>query len=192
MDYGARFHIIPNREALFDLQEGEGGKVLMGNDTYNEIKGVGKIRIRNPDGSIVVLNGVKYMPTMDRNLISYGCLEKAGCNYTGDKFKVKFYKDGKEVVTGIYTDGLYFFQGTVLKGEAHVSISRVDTTGKWHYRLGHLSLKNMEALVKQGYLWSKDVSSLGFCEECVLGKAHKQSFKKGKHTSEVLEYVHSD
>ena len=151
MDYGARFHIIPNREALFDLQEGEGGKVLMGNDTYSEIKGVGKIRIRNPDGSIVVLTGVKYMPTMGRSLISCGGLEKSGCNYTGDKFKVKFYKEGKEVVTGIYTDGLYFLQGTVLKGEAHVSVSRVDTTRKWHSRLGRLSLKNMEALVMQRY-----------------------------------------
>ena len=193
MDSGASFHITPNKEVLFDFHESEGGKVLMGNDTYSEIKGVGKIRIRNPDGTMVVLTEVKYMPTMGRNLISYGCLEKAGCNYSGDKFRVNFYKDGREVITGVYTDGLYYLQGTVLNGEAHVSTCKADSTRKWHSRLGHLSLKNMEALVKQGYLESKDVSSLGFCEECVLEKAHKQSFKKGKHTSKaVLEYVHSD
>lgn len=50
----------------------------------------------------------------------------------------------------------------------------------------------MEALVKQRYLERKDIRSLEFCKECVLGKAHKQSFNMGKHTSkEVLEYVHS-
>ena len=46
----------------------------MGNNTISEINGVGKIRIKRPDGSIVVLTDVKFMPTMGRNL-SYGCLE---------------------------------------------------------------------------------------------------------------------
>lgn len=158
-------HITPNKEALFDLQEGECGKVLMGNDTYSDIKGIRKIRIKKPDGSIVILFGVKYMPTIERNLISYGCLEKVGCNYTGDKFKVMFYKDGNEVISGNYTDGLYYLDGKVLEGEDNTAASKVDPTKKWHSRLSHLSLKNMEALVKNGYLESKDVNSLGLYEE---------------------------
>lgn len=70
----------------------------MGNATYSEIKGLGKIRIRKPDGSIVVLTKVKYMPTMERNLISYRCLENVGCSYDGDNFTMKFYNDGEEVI----------------------------------------------------------------------------------------------
>ena len=63
---------------MFDLKQVSGGKVLMGNNTFSEIEGVGKVRIKGSDGSIVILTNVKFMPTMGRNLISYGCLEKAG------------------------------------------------------------------------------------------------------------------
>lgn len=51
----------------------------------------------------------------------------------------------------------------------------------------------MNELVKEGYLDGKEVHTLEFFEDCVLGKAHKQSFQEGKHTSkEALEYIHSD
>ncbi|CAL9238502.1 unnamed protein product [Arabidopsis halleri] len=56
-----------------------------------------------------------------------------------------------------------------------------------------MSLKNMNILVKEGYLDSKEVHTLDFCEECILGKSHKQSFPEAKHTTTgILEYVHSD
>src|SRR5690606_22346411 len=72
-------------------------------------------------------------------------------------------------------------------------VSKVSATKKWYSRMGHLSQKGLELLVKSGYLEYKDIDTLGFCEDCVLGKAHKQNFKKGNHTSkETLEYVHSD
>ncbi|CAA7024671.1 unnamed protein product [Microthlaspi erraticum] len=62
----------------------------------------------------------EYMPDMSRNLISYGMLEKSGCTYTGENYKVTFFKDGQKVITGKYKDGLYFLQGTVSKGDVNV------------------------------------------------------------------------
>ncbi|CAA7028144.1 unnamed protein product [Microthlaspi erraticum] len=60
-------------------------------------------------------------------------------------------------------------------------------------RLGHMSSKNMEVLSKEGYIPRMEIGELGFCESCVLGKSHKQSFPKAKHTTKgILEYVHSD
>ena len=165
----------------------------MGNNTINEIKGIGKIRIKNDDGSSVILTDVRYMPTMGRNLVSYGLLEKMGCRYGGKDFMVQFYKGDKKVISGKYCDGLYYLQGTVLNGEAAVARPDIDMTKRWHSRLGHMSLKGMNILVKYGYLSEKDVKTLEFCENCVLGKAHQLSFPKGKHTSkEALEYIHSD
>ena len=39
----------------------------------------------------------------------------------------------------------------------------------------------------------KLVTSLEFCESCVLGKTHKLKFARASHTSNcILEYVHSD
>ena len=40
---------------------------------------------------------------------------------------------------------------------------------------------------------TKEVHTLDFCEECVLGKAHKLPFPTARHTTtEILGYVHSD
>ncbi|WZZ77670.1 hypothetical protein YC2023_098242 [Brassica napus] len=79
MDSGYSYHSTPDKEVLFDFKELDGGKVLMANNTYSNIKGIGKVRIENPDGSEVILKDVKYMPEVSRNLISYGKLEKSGC-----------------------------------------------------------------------------------------------------------------
>ncbi|KAL1206947.1 Retrovirus-related Pol polyprotein from transposon TNT 1-94 [Cardamine amara subsp. amara] len=114
LDYGYRFYITPDKEVLFDLEEIDGGKVLMGNDTHSEVKGIGKLRILNPNGTTVTLIEVRYMPTIGINLISYGQFDKNGCNYIGEDFKVTFYKQGKKVIAGKCQDGLYYLDGIVL------------------------------------------------------------------------------
>lgn len=69
----------------------------------------------------------------------------------------------------------------------------MNLTNRWHSRLGHISLKNLNVLVKNGYLHGKEVHTLDFCKICVLSKAHKLSFSSAKHvTTEIIGYVHSD
>ena len=75
-----------------------------------------------------------------------------------------------------------------MKGETSVVRADVNLTNRWHSRLGHMSLKNMNLLVKGGYLDSNEVHTLDFCEECVFGKSHKQSFPEGKHTTTGCRY----
>lgn len=120
MDSGCSFHSTPVKEVLFDFKEYDGGSVLMANNTKGSIKGMGKIRIQNPDGSEVILKDVRYMPEVRRNLISYGMLEKSGCNYEGRGYMVRFYKGRKKVLAGKYKDGLYYLQGNVSKSEENV------------------------------------------------------------------------
>lgn len=115
------FHITPDKKILFDLEEIDGRKVLMGNDTHSKVKGIGKLEILNLDGYVVTLTQVIYMPPMSINLISYGQLNKNGCKYVGEDFKVTFFKQGKKVITGKYQDGLYYLQETILTGEASVA-----------------------------------------------------------------------
>lgn len=193
LDSGASFHITPNKELLFDLEEFKGGKVFMGNNTQCDVQGMGKIKVLNSDGSVIILTEVRYMPSMSRNLISYGCLDKAGCHYEGNDGMIQFYKGDQKVLAGKYKDGLYYLDGVVSKSEVVVAKLDTDLTKVWHSRLGHMSQKNMDVLVREGYLTKKDIQTLSFCENCVFGKAHKLSFPKGKHTSkETLEYIHSD
>lgn len=42
MDSDCSFHITPNKDILFNLEEFNGGKVLMANNTHNNIEGIGK------------------------------------------------------------------------------------------------------------------------------------------------------
>jgi len=193
VDSGCSFHITPNKDSPFGLQEFDGGKVLMGNMTHREVKGIGKIKILNPDDYVVILTNVRYIPTMGRNLISYGQLEKSSCKYEGKDFVVTFYKDGQKIISGKYQDGRYYLEGNVVNGEFAVARPDVDMTRLWHSRLGHMSLKNMNVLVKEGYLLGKEVTKLELCESCVLRKSDKQSFPTAKHTTKgILDYIHSD
>lgn len=165
----------------------------MANNTQCNVKGIGKIRILNTNGMEVILTDVRYMSMMSMNLISYGMLEKAGCTYKGEDFRIDFYKNNDRVICGNYQDGLYYLQGTVFKAEVNIEKAEPNMIDVWHSRPGHMSIANMNILVKKGYLQSKEVGDLKFCESCVLGKSHKQSFKKAKHTTKgILDYVHSD
>ena len=68
----------------------------------------------------MILTGVRYIPEVSRNLISYGMLEKSGCKYKGSNFMVHFYKDNKKVISGKYHDGVYYLQGTIAKSKKNM------------------------------------------------------------------------
>lgn len=51
----------------------------------------------------------------------------------------------------------------------------------------------MKMLVRRGHLKEEEINSLGFCDACAMGKSHKLSFPKAKHSTKgILDYVHSD
>lgn len=193
LDSGCTFHITPRRELLTEFKEFDGNKVMMGNNSYCMVRGMGKITIDNHDGTVVTLSDVRYIPEMGRNLISYGQLESSGCNYTGKDYQFEFFKGGKRVLMGKYAKGLYYLQGTVRSAEASLANETVDHTKRWHTRLAHMNIRSMEALARKGYLKREEIKKLEFCEGCVMGKSHKQKFPRGRHTTkEILEYIHTD
>ena len=46
LDSGCTFHITPRKEILTDLVEFEGNKMMMGNNSFCIVRGIGKITIR--------------------------------------------------------------------------------------------------------------------------------------------------
>lgn len=58
MDSGCTFHITPRKDLLSEMVEFEENKVLMGNNTYCMVRGMGNINIDNEDGSSVTLSNV--------------------------------------------------------------------------------------------------------------------------------------
>ncbi|KAL0415516.1 UNVERIFIED_CONTAM: Retrovirus-related Pol polyprotein from transposon TNT 1-94 [Sesamum latifolium] len=71
-----------------------------------------------------------------------------------------------------------------------------DKASLWHRRLGHISLKGLDLLHKDGLLPDK-FKDLNFCDDCVLGKQHKVHFPASPYpnsptSNDILDYVHAD
>ena len=62
-----------------------------------------------------------------------------------------------------------------------------------HYRLGHISVKRMKKLHKDGLLESLDYESLGACEPCLMGKMTNTPFSGTmEQATDLLEIIHND
>ncbi|KAH9698599.1 hypothetical protein KPL71_024065 [Citrus sinensis] len=68
-----------------------------------------------------------------------------------------------------------------------------ESTRLWHLRLGHMSIKGLKELEKQGVLGKDKIEELDFCEDCVFGKSTRHSFKHSTSKSiGIIDYIHSD
>lgn len=193
IDTGCSYHMTYRREWFEDLREDVGGSVRMGNKTTSKVRGIGNVRIRNEDGSTFLLTQVRFIPDMDRHLLSMGTLEKLGCGFESKNGLLKVTDGTGTLTTGKRHEKLYLLQGKPECGQLLVAEKRSDDTLLWHRRLGHMSQKNMDLMVKNGLLDRKKISTFGMCEDCEYGKAKRVSFAVATHdTKDRLDYIHSD
>ena len=89
---------------------------------------------------------------------------------------------------------LYYLCGSAVKATDGVLNATESDSGRlWHLRMGHPSDGGIKELIKKGVIYGNYSKASEPCEECVLGKAKKQPYPKGKHTSLApLDYAHSD
>lgn len=193
MDTGCSYHMTHKKEWFEDLDENADGAVRMGNKTVSKVKGVGTIRIKNEDGLTVLLTNVRYIPDMDRNLLSLGTFEKAGYKFESENGELKIILGDQTLLKGRRYETLYLLDFKIDTGMSLAVEKRSDDTLLWHQRLGHMSQKNMKVLIKKGFLDKKKVTTFDTCEDCIFGRAKKVSFNLSQQeTKENLNYVHSD
>ncbi|XP_024030318.1 uncharacterized protein LOC112094206 [Morus notabilis] len=158
------------------------------------VYGIGSIRLKMWDGTEKVLQEVRYIPNLKRNLISLSSLDQKGYCYKAKDGVLKVIKGALLVMKGVLKQGLYILQGSTISGEVDaVTSSKKDETELGHKRLGHMSIKGLQELGKQGLLDAKQISDLNFYETCVLGKSQRLRFVSATHkTKGTLDYIHSD
>jgi len=134
---------------------------------------------------------VRHVPDLRKNLISIGQLASNGyvTTFTGDKWKIskgamiiaRGTKNGTPYTT---TDGCGL--ATMAKGKEDPNL--------WHQKFGHMSSQGLKCLQSKGKLLGLKSVEVDFCENCILGKLKRVSFKKaGKAPAkEKLELVHTD
>ena len=78
MDSGDSFHTIPHQEIIQNYVAGDFSKVYLADSTALDVVGMGDVRILLPNGSVWLLENVRHIPNLRRNLISVGQLDDEG------------------------------------------------------------------------------------------------------------------
>ena len=107
-----------------------------------DVVGMGDIWILLPNGSVWLLEKVRHIPDLRRNLISIGQLNDEGYAilFVGGTWKVtkraRVFARGKKTGTLYMTSSL---RDTIAVAEAS------SDTSLWHHRLGHINKKKMRS-----------------------------------------------
>ncbi|KAL2238396.1 UNVERIFIED_CONTAM: Retrovirus-related Pol polyprotein from transposon TNT 1-94 [Sesamum indicum] len=194
IDSGCTFHMSPVKEVFSNFRYEKSGFVSMANEKKCEILGLGDISLNFKEGYRLTLKNVRYVPDLSHNLISYAALEEDGLEGRWGKGLMKIMKGSLIVFKAEKKRNLYLC--SVTYDSLTASVNECDMTALWHKRLGHMSLKGLGFLKKDGILNDK-IENLDFCDDCVLGKYHKVHFPTPSQSlpsmsSCILDYVHAD
>ena len=195
-DSACSFHMCFRKEWFFNFTELDGGVVYLTDNQPCKIAGIGSISLKNHDGSTRVLTDVRYIPKLEKNLISLGTLESKGFTIIMQNGILKVVSGALVVMKGIRRNNLYLYQGSTAVWTA-AAVSEVDKVAEmsrlWHMRLGHAGERSLQTLAMQGLLKGEKTCKLDFCEQCVLGKQKRVKFGTAIHNTEgILDYIHTD
>ncbi|KAK2990879.1 hypothetical protein RJ640_007600 [Escallonia rubra] len=193
VDSGASIHCTPHRDCFSDYVHGDYGHVTVGNGYQCRIVGKGKVEIKLSNGGTLILNDVRHIPELQKNLISVSGLDREGYFVAFGEKQWKVTKGSMVVARGEIVRTLYTLLGTYNHSISLASTENLRTT-LWHHMLGYLSESGMRILHSKNPLLRMKNIQLDFCEGCVYGKQKRVSFRKdGKERkTERLELVHTD
>ena len=193
IDSGATIHCTSRRDFFSSYTPGDFGVLRMGNDGSSKIIGRGDVCLQTSNGTQLILKGVRHAPDIRLNLISVPRLDDDGyCNNFGN-CQWKLTKGSLVVARGKKERNLYFMQAKLCEGLVNV-VEEEKCTELWHKRLGHMSPKGLDILVRKNMLSGVKGMSLQPCEHCLAGKQVRASFKSSPphRSSHILDLVHSD
>ena len=123
--------------------------MYLADGTTLDIVDMGDARILLPNGSVWLLEKVRHIPDLRRNLISIGQLDDEGhaILFVGGTWKVT--KGVRVLACGKKIGTLYMISSS----RDTIAVAKVSIdTSLWHCRLGHMSEKGMKMLLSKGKL----------------------------------------
>ncbi|CAJ2658330.1 unnamed protein product [Trifolium pratense] len=192
IDSGASYHVTPRRDFFSSYTIGDFGTVKMGNEGVCKIVGMGDVWVETSIGCKLQLKNVRHVPDIRLNLISVKVLDIEGYHtYFGGGGICKITKGSLVVANEQSPTSLYRMPVKLCKEEVN-AVEDV-STDLWHTRLGHLSQKGLNILLKKNFLPVKG-TPLKTCTHCFSGKQHRVSFRSsGPHRRQnILDLIHTD
>ena len=107
MDSGVSFHTTPHREIIQNYVAGDFGKVYLADGSALDVVGMGNVGILLPNGFVWLLEKVRHIPELRRNMISVGQIDDEGhaILFVGGTWKVT--KGARVLAHGKKTGTLY-------------------------------------------------------------------------------------
>lgn len=181
IDSGCTHYMTSRKDWFINFEEKVTSRILLGDFHTVETSGVGSIRLNTHGGTVKIMHNVRYVPNLIRNLMSTHTLDKLGFTHSRGNGKITFHKNNQVAFRGTIKNGLYILDGEIVTGEVRHAEKAKSQASLWHSRLGHMSYKNLQVLVRDGVLKKNEVDKDEFCEHCIMGKVKKVSFEAGKH-----------
>jgi hypothetical protein len=216
LDSCASTHVSYERSDFITLRPLSSPHVVRGiGGSLISAVGIGSIRLKVAEGSIITLDNVLFIPSASARLISVSCLLDANSWHavlTRDSTYIHN-ASGVTVATGSLHDGKRIYKLNLSKSLIeHLSLSAGNEEGAddvfiashipsiemWHQRLGHANNHAVVQLASKNLATGMpiDLSSLpGACDACIKGKqtcSHVPSVWEGERASEPLEKIYVD
>ncbi|GJZ21138.1 putative ribonuclease H-like domain-containing protein [Tanacetum coccineum] len=203
VDNGCSRHMTGNKAYLVEYQDYNGGPVAFGG-SKGQITGKGKIINGKLDFEDVYF--VKELKQFNLFSVSQMCDKKNKVLFTDSECLVlspdfKLPDENQVLLRVPRQNNMYSFnlENIIPTGGLACLIAKatVDESNKWHRRLGHVNLKNLNKLLKGNLvrgLPSKIFQNNHTCVACQKGKQHKASCKAKvvSSISQPLQLLHMD
>ncbi|GJR76618.1 retrovirus-related pol polyprotein from transposon TNT 1-94 [Tanacetum coccineum] len=136
----------------------------------------------------------RYIPELNRKLISLGTLEKKVYTITLQSGEVKVINSSIVVLSGSRRDNcLYSLDGHAVAGELNASVEEKHSRAQvWHKRLGHISEAGLQVLKKQGLFGKKSLVYILKFKHEAYGKFKEWKQLVENHTRRTVKKSRTD
>lgn len=166
LDSGASDHYTSDLNSFVNFTQSS-GHVIVANGKREAINGHGMVTITQGNKKLILEN-VKYVPTLACNLISVSRLQENNLNVNFSKTTtITSRKTGKCVISCQYSNGVY-------KVNNAFTVQALKCIHTWHRILGHRNYADIKKL----NLNMEACSCSNFCEACTIGKFKRSPFPK--------------
>lgn len=200
LDSGASMHMTYRREFFHEFSEyhshDSDRTVKLGNKQNVEVCGEGSILIKrkiNGQWEESILKNVIYVPELRRNLFSEGAATRRGYMIVKNNESAQIMKNNSVVMHAHLKDNnLYELDiKTVIQESCNIVQYDIKV---WHQRLGHLNIKELQKMSKNGTIPVTLTGDDNFiCEACQYGKQARLPFHKStRGPTQAGDIVYSD
>nr|GEY95325.1 zinc finger, CCHC-type [Tanacetum cinerariifolium] len=166
VDSGATVHVCKDRCWFKTYESLNDGSILhMRNKSTALVHGRGCVDLRFSSGKIVLLLNVLHVPTIRKNLVSSSVLNNCGYKQVIEPNKFVLSKHGVFIGFGYLSN--HMFRLNIITdniGSAFMSTSKLNDSILCHARLGHVHLKRMQDMFKDGLLLAFNIDTKKFLE----------------------------